>query len=167
VAFLTVLPAGALRYTYGDDGSLAITLSDAPLVLTFGTPSSVSGTISLYNDGATTVRVLPRYEVRVTDPAGLPRPQVWGACTIPAQPAPTEHALVEVPPGGLIKWSFTLPIAWADQSGTTTPCGSVLLAERGEHHLTGSFDSRGFPAIALVPVWTNTLTSEPATLAVH
>ena len=167
VAFLTLLPAGALRYTYGSEGSLAITLSASPLSLNFGTPSSITGEISLYNDGATTVRVLPSYEVRVTDPSGLPRPQVWDGCTIPAPPAPTERALVEVPPGGLIHWSFTLSVAWADQSGAATPCGAVLLSSRGIHNIAGSFESHGFPAFALVPVWTNLVTSERAALTVH
>ncbi len=92
VAFLTILPAGALRYTYGSEGSLAITLTASPLSLNFGTPSSITGEISLYNDGATTVRVLPRYEVRVTDPSGLPLPQVWDGCVIPASVATCSKA---------------------------------------------------------------------------
>lgn len=167
VAFITILPAGAVRYTYGSTGSLAITLTAAPLNVAWESPAVLHGTISLYNDGATTLRVRPIYEVRVLDPTGSPRPLVSAACQIPALPTPTERDLVEIPPGALVDWPFDLPIAWADQGSSGQQCGSVLIADHGAHQIVGIFESRPFQGFLLVPVWASSLTSQAAVLMVQ
>jgi hypothetical protein len=166
VAFITVFPAGAIKYTYGSTGSLAISLIVSPASADWGSAVTLTGEVSLYNDGSTVVRVRPIFEVRVQSPLGVPRPRVWEACTLPAAPAPTEADLVEVQPGSLLQWPFSIPIAWDDLSGAQVPCGAVLIADRGVHQVVGGFASRPFGALALVPVWSATLSSEAANLTI-
>jgi hypothetical protein len=167
VAFITIIPAGAVKYTYGSTGSLAISLTASPAVVSWGSTSALVGEVAVYNDGGTTVRVLPSFSLRVSDPGGLARPQFRQGCAVPQVLPPSERDLVEVPPGELLRYPFSIPLAWEGQTGPETQCGSLIIGERGGHLVSATFDSHSFGGFALVPIWVNTLTSQPAALSVQ
>ena len=167
-ALLVALPAGGLKYSYGSTGSAAIALTLlSPTTIDWESSSALSGEVSLYNDGDTTLRVRPVFDVRVSDPSGLVLLRYAGnRCPI-ALPGPSaERDLVEIAPGALLRWSFTLPVAWSGQPSQDTPCGAVVIAARGAHSVVGLFSSAPFNAFALVPVWDASLASEPTVVNV-
>ncbi len=166
VALAIAMPAGAVKYTYGGTGSVAVSMSFSPVTLEHGATTPFAGTIVLVNDGSTTVRVRPHFEVRVTDPTGFVLPFVWDGCAIPQPAPPTERDLVELAPGGTYEWPFRQPVAWSDQSARAD-CGAVLVSKAGTHRVSGFFSSASFDAFALVPVWAGTLSTDGFPVDVH
>lgn len=167
VAFIAVLPAGLLKYTYGSEGSVVLTMNAAPLYFNFGEVSLISGELSLYNDGATTVRLRPIMEVRLADRTGQPRPQIIEGCTVVVPPPPTEADLIEIGPGVVFTRPFTLRLASFDANNTAPTCGAYLITQPGVYQLHATLESHPFNAFALVPVWSASLSSAPLRLEVH
>ena len=166
VAVLLLFASGGTRYTYGSVGDLAVTLEFSPPSIGSGSASAISGNITLFNVGKTTVRVNPHFELRVTDPMGASVLRFSQGCTGHAVP-PVEADLVEMPPDGFLRSAFTLPVVWSVSAGPSAPCGAALMEATGDYRVVGIVSSGPFAAPGLVPVWAGEVASEALTLQVR
>ncbi len=165
-AVLLLFSAGGARYTYGAVGDVVVTLEFAPASVVSGSSASVTGNLTLFNVGATVVRVNPHFDLLVTDPQGGPVLRYFQGCIGRIVP-PVESDLVELPPDGYLRSAFTLPIVWSADDSVSAPCGAAFLGAAGNYGLVGHFASGPFNAPGLVPVWTGEVRSEAKTLQVR